>query len=101
MVIMHYLKREYETLFVHRFGNETMPRYRVFINSSHYWILGGLLIAYFLFSPEYVSPSYPKAVCWALIGGFYFAEFMNLRCHYVLRNLRAEGSKERGIPNVY
>lgn len=36
-VVGHYLKREYETHFIHRFSNATMPFFNVFKNSAHYW----------------------------------------------------------------
>ena len=100
LIILHYLKREFETFFVHRFSNDTMPFYRVFINSFHYWALGGILIAYFLFLPGYYPPSYPTPLKWICIGVFLFAEIMNFCCHLVLRSLRPSGSKKRGIPGV-
>lgn len=37
MTVLHFAKREYETLFIHRFSNATMPIKRIFINSAHYW----------------------------------------------------------------
>ena len=99
-MMFHYVKRELETLFVHRFSNDTMPFTRIFINSSHYWILCGALIGYFLFSPNYHAPGYPSYICYGLLGFFFFAEIMNFCCHLVLRSLRPAGSKGRGIPGV-
>lgn len=43
MNLIHYGKRELETVLVHKFSNSTMPLFNVFKNSAHYWILGGLL----------------------------------------------------------
>ncbi len=100
MLIGHYVKRELETLFVHRFSNATMPFYRVFINSSHYWVLCGLFISYFLFHPKYSAPVYPAYVSHVCIVLFCLAEVMNLCCHLVLRSLRPAGTKSRAIPAV-
>lgn len=56
-VTFHFLKREYESVFVHRFSNSTMPLRNLFQNSFHYWVLSGLLIGYYLYSPGFISPS--------------------------------------------
>ena len=102
MVIGHYVKRELETLFIHRFSSATMPFSNLFKNCTHYWIIFGVLIGYFLFHPKYTEPAYlPMNVKYALIGLFVFFELMNFLTHNVLKNLRKPGSTERGIPNGY
>ena len=99
MLFLHYIKRELETLFVHRFSNDTMPFFNVFKNSTHYWILLGVGAMYFLVHPKYTPPAWSNdSIQICLFVAFCCFEFMNLMCHITLRNLRKPGSSERGIP---
>ncbi|KAH9444051.1 hypothetical protein MJO28_013609 [Puccinia striiformis f. sp. tritici] len=104
MVMIHFLKRELETIFVHRFSNATMPFRNIFKNSFHYWVLSGLLLA----GPIYGHASsavktqgsllysslwlYTWSAIWA------YAEVSNLLVHLHLRSLRPAGSKKRSLP---
>ena len=99
MIITHYLKRELETLLVHRFSNATMPVFNIFKNSSHYWILSGALMAYFTYSPtsETAVEGYPP-LTYAGLALFAIGELCNLNTHLTLRSLRSPGGTERGIP---
>lgn len=102
MVIGHYVKRELETLFIHRFSSATMPLKNLFINCTHYWLVFGTLVGYFLLHPKYTEPSYiPMDVKYILIAAFAFFQLMNLLCHNELKNLRKPGTTERGIPKGY
>jgi len=99
MLFFHYMKREFETLFIHRFSNDTMPFFNVFKNSAHYWILLGVGAMYFLLHPKYTPPAWAtNGTHNALLGAFLFFESMNFMCHVTLMNLRKPGSSERGIP---
>ncbi|RKP04216.1 hypothetical protein CXG81DRAFT_8503, partial [Caulochytrium protostelioides] len=104
MNVAHYLKRELETLFVHRFSNATMPLRNLPKNCFHYWVLGGLMLAY----PMYVPPAHRAAALtpmttaqWACVGIWLWAELSNLLTHLTLRRLRPPGSKERRVPYGY
>jgi len=97
LVVFHYAKREYETAFVHRFSNATMPFMNVFKNSFHYWILGGLSIAYFLYHPLFTETKSPAFVYFCAIS-FMICEFGNLHAHLQLQSLRPPGTRARGIP---
>ena len=102
MVLAHYIKRELETLFIHRFSSSTMPIKNLFINCTHYWFTFALLVGYFLFHPKYVEPSYISMnLKYILIGLFSLFQIMNFLTHNELKNLRKPGTTERGIPKGY
>lgn len=102
MIMGHFFKRELETLFVHRFSNATMPAFNIFKNSAHYWLLGGLNIALFTYSPSDYSPtSHDAPYSWLptlAIVLYVFGELGNFWTHLTLMGLRSQGGSERGIP---
>jgi len=91
----HYLKRDLETLFIHRFSHGTMPIRNLFKNCSYYWGFAAW-IAYLINHPLYTAPSTQQSKV-ALIG-FIFAEVGNFFIHKALRDLRPAGSRVRKIP---
>jgi very-long-chain enoyl-CoA reductase len=94
----HYAKREFETLFVHRFSHGTMPLFNLFKNCSYYWGFAAY-VAYFVNHPKYTAPSETHVYVGLTI--FIICELSNLYCHIILRNLRPAGSKERKIPRGF
>ncbi|KAJ2783664.1 3-oxo-5a-steroid 4- dehydrogenase [Coemansia javaensis] len=107
MVMGHFIKRELETAFVHRFSHGTMPLFNVFKNSGHYHILSGLNLAYWVYSPDTAQGTARAAelgrplLLAVFVGVFLFAELSNLSTHITLRNLRPPGSRVRRIPRGY
>lgn len=106
LVLAHFIKRELETLFVHKFSSATMPVKNIFINSAHYWGLAGLLLAYFSYAPwsrisapnldaKYVNPFVTFFGVWLFLVG----ELLNLSTHISLSSLRTKDDPtRRGIP---
>ncbi|KAJ5205875.1 hypothetical protein N7491_003501 [Penicillium cf. griseofulvum] len=103
LLTVHFLKREFETIFVHRFSSATMPARNIVKNSAHYWVLAGFNIAYWVFRPDAkATTSTPnQALVYAGLALFVFGELANLNAHYILRNLRRPGTTERGIPSGF
>ncbi|KAF7361261.1 S5A-REDUCTASE domain-containing protein [Mycena sanguinolenta] len=106
MVLMHFLKRELETFFVHRFSHATMPWTNLFKNSGHYWFLSGLFLAYDIYRPAFSAPSVAGTwrdgslltvgwVVWA------YAELSNFSVHLYMRSLRPAGTTTRAVPMGY
>ncbi|KAF5119649.1 hypothetical protein DV495_004708 [Geotrichum candidum] len=116
-VMLHFLKREVETAFIHRFSLATMPAFNIFKNSGHYWILSGFNLAYFIYAPPSYTSAESSALTRFLFGGhvvplgafqlhvltalWLFAELSNFWTHLYLASLRADGSKDRKIPRGY
>jgi len=101
-ITLHFVKRELETLFIHRFSNATMPARNIFKNSAHYWVLSGLLIAYFTYSPTSITAGQGNPLLtYAGLALYAVGELANLNTHLVLRNLRSPGGTERGVPKGF
>ncbi|OQR88585.1 3-oxo-5-alpha-steroid 4-dehydrogenase [Thraustotheca clavata] len=94
---IHFMKRELETIFVHRFSRPTMPLFNLFKNCAYYWTFGAV-IGYPLCHPDYQGPKSDFQVNLGL-AIFAVSEFLNFCVHVQLRTMRAkEGSSERPIP---
>ncbi|KAN0092682.1 3-oxo-5-alpha-steroid 4-dehydrogenase domain containing protein [Tylopilus felleus] len=109
LVMIHFTKREFETLFIHRFSHDTMPFMNIFKNSAHYHLGSGLFLALAIYGPQYSAMSpYIRGTSrndpvfiWACTAVWAFAEISNLITHVTLRNLRPAGSRKRAIPYGY
>ncbi|VEU23499.1 DEKNAAC104624 [Brettanomyces naardenensis] len=112
MTLLHYLKREYESLFIHVFSVDTMPVNFLFRNCGHYWIFNGLLMAFSLYAPQNkVYEGYQRWIFHVEDRSiseleFFFLlwlvfELSNLYCHWQLRQLRSDGSRKHRIPHGF
>jgi very-long-chain enoyl-CoA reductase len=114
MAVGHFLKREYETAFIHKFSLATMPLFNLFKNSSHYWVLSGFNFYWvyapadwsaksslnkFLFGHDFLPLS--DLAQSGLAAFWLYAEVSNFITHLNLASLRPTGSTERRIPYGY
>ncbi|CAO2651332.1 Nn.00g096290.m01.CDS01 [Neocucurbitaria sp. VM-36] len=99
MCVIHFAKREFETLFVHRFSSATMPARNIVKNSGYYWLISGLNLAYWTYGPNSpaAKPSNPL-LTYLGVALFAIGEICNYSTHLTLKNLRKPGTTERGIP---
>ncbi|KAG7789313.1 hypothetical protein KL945_001861 [Ogataea haglerorum] len=109
LTMLHYLKREFETTFVHMFSAETMPLKYLFRNCGHYWIFNGLFIALSVYAPQdryyygwkkYIFNVEDRTLkqLYIYIGLWALCQLANFYCHFILMNLRSDGSREKRIP---
>uniref|UniRef100_A0A8C2Q5D2 Very-long-chain enoyl-CoA reductase n=1 Tax=Cyprinus carpio TaxID=7962 RepID=A0A8C2Q5D2_CYPCA len=90
--------RLFETIFVHRFSNGTMPLRAIISNCAYYWGFEAWL-AYYINHPLYTPPSYGETqVSYALII-FMLCEGGNFSIHWSLNSLKCEGAKCRRFPH--
>lgn len=100
MFLAHFLKRELETAFLHRFSASTMPAFNIFRNSFFYWAAAGLLCALFLYAPNSFAARDTFGVLdYAGIALYLVGETCNFVVHKHLAGLRKPGGTEKGIPN--
>ena len=76
LLMLHFMKREVESLFVHRFSHATMPLVRLPLNCLHYWGFCGL-IAFNLFHPAYKPPFDTSVV--TLLAGLVLVRWRRVR----------------------
>ena len=102
MIVLHFVKRELETLFVHKFSASTMPVMNVFKNSFFYWAFSGLLCAVFIYHPNSLAAtSNMPAIDILGVVLYFFSETGNALVHLYLSSLRSTGGTERKIPRGY
>ena len=100
LIMIHFTKRELETLFVHRFSSATMPAFNIFRNSAHYWLLSGLNMAYWIYLPTAAAAGRSNSlITYIGVVLFVIGEWGNLSNHLTLQQLRSSGGTERGIPH--
>ena len=95
--VAHFVKRELETFFVHKFSRPTMPMRNIFKNCSYYWSFAAFM-GYFLCHPEYTAPASALTSKIAALG-MLVMEIGNLAVHLRFANMRkAEGDQRRDAP---
>ncbi|RYP58173.1 hypothetical protein DL771_011323 [Monosporascus sp. 5C6A] len=102
MIMGQFVKRELETLFVHRFSLATMPARNIFKNSGHYWALAGLMIAWFVYTPSPHPSSEgnsPDLLSYLGLALFALGASLNTYIHLIQRSLRPAGTTVRRIPS--
>ena len=102
LLLIHYVKRLLETFFIHRTVSYDLSLMDLLSGVFYYCILGSGLLEYQILFMDYTEPSYSIPGISCIFASFMlFCEYMNLRAHMVLRDLRPPGTAKRGIPYGY
>ncbi|CEJ82235.1 Putative 3-oxo-5-alpha-steroid 4-dehydrogenase [[Torrubiella] hemipterigena] len=102
MIIAHFVKREIETLFVHKFSANTMPVRNIFKNCAFYWALSGFVCAVSIYYPGSLAARADEPLIdYAGLALYLFGEISNAAVHLYLASLRSTGGTERKIPHGY
>ncbi|KAK4122800.1 hypothetical protein N657DRAFT_574982 [Parathielavia appendiculata] len=97
---LHFLKREYETAFVHKFSANTMPARNIVRNSAFYWLIAGLLCALDIYAPNNLAARDELSLLdYVGLAMYAVGETCNWMVHQHLASLRKPGGTERAIPN--
>ncbi|RNF23314.1 3-oxo-5-alpha-steroid 4-dehydrogenase [Trypanosoma conorhini] len=93
----HFVKRELESLFVHKFSHATMPRRNIVRNCAYYWAFA-LFIGYVLCHPQYTEPS-NRCLVNASAAAMVVFELLNFAVHKQLSGMRrSDGDTTRTVP---
>lgn len=93
----HFVKRELETIFVHKFSRPTMPLQSIFKNSLYYWAFAAV-IGYPLCHPKFTPPESPMQVKTGA-AVMIMNEIMNFAVHLQLSRMRkGDGDQARTFP---
>ncbi|GET89284.1 enoyl-coA reductase, putative [Leishmania tarentolae] len=96
LFVAHFLKRELESMFVHKFSHPTMPMRNIVKNCVYYWSFAAF-IGYVLCSPSFTPTSTLQSNFGAVL--MIINELLNFAVHYQLSTMRkSDGDTTRNVP---
>ena len=102
MSSFHYIKRCYESLYVHKFSINYLPIMYSFGAIIYYWGVYALCCSFFIFNSEFKEPEYNKGILrYIILIIFIIAEIGNGLCHQEQTNQKKRNHGKRGIPKGY
>ncbi|ORX37799.1 3-oxo-5-alpha-steroid 4-dehydrogenase-domain-containing protein [Kockovaella imperatae] len=107
LTILHFVKREFESIFIHTHSRPTLPLSYVFRNVLYYWGVVGILMGLTLYRPAYGARALQGSILndsrWINFWGFFIliCENLNFYTHYHLSTLRQPKGKPRKYPTGF
>jgi very-long-chain enoyl-CoA reductase len=100
--IIHYMKRLYESIYIHKFSAQTMPLKNLYKNTFYYGG-SGLLLGYFSNTEDlsYKITNNNLLYYNNVIGLWFLCQLGNGYCHYYLSTLRTDNNFSHIIPKNY
>ncbi|KAG5502912.1 hypothetical protein JKF63_04685 [Porcisia hertigi] len=96
LFIAHFVKRELESMFVHKFSHPTMPMRNIVKNCVYYWSFAAF-IGYVLCHPSFTQTSALQSNAGAAL--MVINELLNFAVHYQLSTMRkSDGDTTRNVP---
>ncbi|KAG5477317.1 hypothetical protein LSCM4_04535 [Leishmania orientalis] len=96
LFIAHFIKRELESMFVHKFSHPTMPMRNIVKNCVYYWSFAAF-IGYVLCNPSFTPTSAAQSNVGAVL--MVINELLNFAVHYQLSTMRkSDGDTTRNVP---
>ena len=95
---LHFVRRVWESAFVHRYSKARIEAADYLTEYLYYWGFGAW-IAWSVTAPSQPAPAAPLQALGLVV--FTIAEAGNARAHRMLRALRAPGGRERQIPRGF
>lgn len=94
--ILHFVKRELETLFVHKFSKPSVPVFNIVRNSAYYWGFAAA-VAYFVCHPQ--ATAVDDNLGLIALGGMAVMELGNLAVHlWFSMQRKADKDAARPVP---
>ncbi|GMK55347.1 hypothetical protein CspeluHIS016_0204030 [Cutaneotrichosporon spelunceum] len=107
LIVVHFIKREFESIFVHKFSRPSVPLSFVFRNCAYYWGITGVLIGLTLYRPAYGAEALKDSILnspnWIRFWTVFILinEALNLNTHLHQATLRVAPGEPRKYPTGF
>jgi len=80
--ILHYIKRIFESIYIHKFSKNTMPITNLFKNCIYYWMTS-IYLSYTTITYNYNIFNINIFIKYIIIFLWFISQILNFNCHYI------------------